>query len=49
MLRGFYRNPGHGVKPDYQSFSDQTIEVINKMYLVEFISDNVNFDLRVLK
>jgi len=49
MLRGFYRNPCPGVKPNYPSFSDLSEKVIDKMYLSEFIADNMNFDLMVLK
>jgi hypothetical protein len=49
MLKGFYRNPCPGVKPNYPSFSDLSKKVINKMYLNEFIADNMNFDLMVLK
>jgi len=49
ILRGFYRNPCPGVKPNYRSFLDLSEKVINKMYIFEFISDNMNFDLMVLK
>ena len=49
MLRGFYRNPCPGVKPNYPSFSDLSKKVINTMYAYEFIVDNIKLDLKVLK
>ena len=49
MLRGFYRNPWAGVKPDYPGFLNLSKKVINKMYLYEFIEDNMEFNLMVLK
>jgi hypothetical protein len=48
MLRGFYRNPCPGVKPNYPCFSDLSKKVINKMYPIEFILDNIKIDLKVL-
>ena len=49
MLRAFYRNLCVGVKPDYPSFSNLSIKVINKMYPYEFIEDNIKINLMVLK
>jgi hypothetical protein len=37
MLRGFYRKPSSGVKPNYPSFSNLSTTVINKIYLNEII------------
>jgi len=49
IFKGFYRNSCPGVKPNYPSFSDLSKKVINKMYIYEFIADNMNVDLMVLK
>jgi len=49
MLWGYYRNPCPGVKPNYEGFSIQAADVINKIYNSEFIYNNFNGDLRVLK
>jgi len=37
MLRGFYRKPSSGVKPNYPRFSNLSTTVINKIYLNEII------------
>ena len=49
MLKGFYRKPPIGVKPNYPSFSILPAKVINKVYLNEFIQNNIINGLMVLK
>jgi len=49
VVKGFYRNPYPAVKPDYSFFSDLLKKVINRFYPIEFISDNIRFDLTAIK